>query len=363
MERLTGKDLRNLSHFLRELYQLRTPEEFTSHLVQALPTITEGEFTSCTEFAPAGNGGRIKADHRPFCDNLAYYTGVLLRHLDQHPINVHMANTNDGSAHTFSDFVTQREFRKTDLYHHFYKPLDIPYLIGTAIAIDSTHVIAIARHRNGREFGERSRTSLNVIRSHVVQAFRNALALTQMQEQLAVLRLGLDNAREALVSVTSDGGIRFATPLAESYLAHYGLCPRDSSAWLASPLRDWVAHHNAQLDSAHDVPSPMQPLVVQGAGGLLHIRLVRHGTHCLLLLKQIRQHRSEASLAHLGLSPRETEILGWVVNGNTSPEIGVILGISPRTVHKHLERIYARLGVENRHAAISLALSAGQPDQ
>jgi DNA-binding CsgD family transcriptional regulator len=363
MERLTGKDLRNLSHFFRELYQLRTHGEFTTHLVHALPAITEGDFTSCMEFAPAGNAGHIKSDHGPFNHNLSHYTNILVRHLDQHPINVHMARTNDGSAHTFSDFVTQREFRKTDLYHDFYKPLDIPYLIGMAIAIDSAHVIAIARHRNGREFGERSRTSLNVIRPHVVQAFRNALALSQMQDQLALLSLGLESAREALVSVTSDGRIRFATPLAETYLAHYGLRPRRSSIWLASPLRDWVAHHNTQLDSAHDVPPPMQPLVVKGERGLLRIRLVRHGTHCLLLLKETRQHRSEASLAHLRLSPRETEILGWVVNGKTSPEIGLILGISPRTVHKHLEHIYSRLGVENRHAAISLALSDSQPDQ
>lgn len=358
MERLTGKDLRYLSHFLRELYQLRTHEEFTSHLVQALPTITEGEFTSCMEFAPAGNTGRIKADHRPFCDNLSYYTDVLVRHLDQHPINAHMAKTNDGSAHTFSDFVTQREFRKTDLYQHFYKPLDIPYLIGTAIAISPAHVIAIARHRKGREFGERSRASLNAIRPHVVQAFRNALALTQMRDQLDVLKLGLESAREALVSVTSDGRIRFATPLAETYLAHYGLRSRRSSGWLASPLHDWLAHHNTQLDSAHDVPPPMQPLVVKGEGELLHIRLVQHGTHCLLLLNETRQHRSEASLAHLGLSPRETEILEWVVNGKTSPEIGLILGISPRTVHKHLERIYKKLGVENRHSAMRVVMEA-----
>jgi DNA-binding CsgD family transcriptional regulator len=57
------------------------------------------------------------------------------------------------------------------------------------------------------------------------------------------------------------------------------------------------------------------------------------------------------------LSAREAEILGWVVEGKTNPEIGVILGISRRTVHKHLEHIYSRLGVENRHAAMSLALN------
>jgi DNA-binding CsgD family transcriptional regulator len=42
----------------------------------------------------------------------------------------------------------------------------------------------------------------------------------------------------------------------------------------------------------------------------------------------------------------------WLAAGKTDRDIGAILGISPRTVHKHLQRIYARLGVETRTAAV-----------
>ena len=62
-------------------------------------------------------------------------------------------------------------------------------------------------------------------------------------------------------------------------------------------------------------------------------------------------------LARLGLSRRET-ILGWIVLGKTNPEIASILSISVRTIHKHVEHIYLKLEVENRHAAISLAFEA-----
>jgi DNA-binding CsgD family transcriptional regulator len=65
---------------------------------------------------------------------------------------------------------------------------------------------------------------------------------------------------------------------------------------------------------------------------------------------------SLSTLIHLGLTRRETEILGWVVQGKTNSEIGTILDISHRTVQKHLERIYLKLGVENRHAAMRMAL-------
>ena len=64
-----------------------------------------------------------------------------------------------------------------------------------------------------------------------------------------------------------------------------------------------------------------------------------------------------ADLTRLGLSPRESEVLLWVMRGKTNEEIAAELKISPRTVKKHLERIYRKLGVGNRVAA---AFTAGQ---
>ena len=63
-------------------------------------------------------------------------------------------------------------------------------------------------------------------------------------------------------------------------------------------------------------------------------------------------------LSVLGLTEREAEVLGWVAEGKTNPEIGFILSISPRTVQKHLEHIFAKLGVETRTAAAVCALRA-----
>ena len=52
------------------------------------------------------------------------------------------------------------------------------------------------------------------------------------------------------------------------------------------------------------------------------------------------------------ITPRELEVLHWLAGGKTDRDIGEILGISPRTVHKHLQRIYEKLGVECRTAAV-----------
>lgn len=62
-----------------------------------------------------------------------------------------------------------------------------------------------------------------------------------------------------------------------------------------------------------------------------------------------------ASFEPQSLTRRETEVLQWVAEGKTNAEIGTILGMSPRTVQKHLEHIFEKLGVQSRTAAAAWA--------
>jgi DNA-binding NarL/FixJ family response regulator len=65
----------------------------------------------------------------------------------------------------------------------------------------------------------------------------------------------------------------------------------------------------------------------------------------------------EALMRGLDLTAREAEVLYWVTKGKTNRDIGDILGTSPRTVHKHLEHVFQKLGVETRTAAASMAMA------
>ncbi|MBI3801746.1 MAG: helix-turn-helix transcriptional regulator [Deltaproteobacteria bacterium] len=80
------------------------------------------------------------------------------------------------------------------------------------------------------------------------------------------------------------------------------------------------------------------------------------GEHYLLLLEERPPPLSVGVLAPLGLTSRETEVLFWVMQGKTNLEIATILEARSRTVQKHLERIYRKLGVETRTAAARQAL-------
>ncbi len=69
--------------------------------------------------------------------------------------------------------------------------------------------------------------------------------------------------------------------------------------------------------------------------------------------KAMPPHINQARrLAVLSLTPREREVMDWLAAGKTNRAIAAILGAKPRTVEKHLERIYEKLGVETRTAAV-----------
>lgn len=88
--------------------------------------------------------------------------------------------------------------------------------------------------------------------------------------------------------------------------------------------------------------------------------MVPEKDHILLFLEESSTEVFLEPLAHFGLSRRETETLSWIARGKSNPEIATILSLSVRTVHKHVEHIYLKLGVENRHAAMRIALETMQ---
>jgi DNA-binding CsgD family transcriptional regulator len=98
-----------------------------------------------------------------------------------------------------------------------------------------------------------------------------------------------------------------------------------------------------------------------GGGSMCFHGLPRHDGEIILLQSaHARAARGEAMLSSL-LTKRQQEIMNWIAEGKTSAEVAIILEISPRTVEKHLEAVFQRLGVENRIAAVRryLDLKAG----
>ena len=185
-----------------------------------------------------------------------------------------------------------------------------------------------------------------------------------VEELLARVRVHMRNSRVAhgpnaaldatgrfLLATDAEGRVKWCTPKARTLLT--GLWPADSVAAPALPeamVRQLLA---LRRDGGSN-----QCLLQVGAQQLECEMLSPIGPDELLFRLSESRSGAEQELLQkkLGVTVREGEVLLWLSRGKSNREIGEILGISPRTVNKHLEQIFVKLGVENRASAAARAV-------
>jgi DNA-binding NarL/FixJ family response regulator len=99
-----------------------------------------------------------------------------------------------------------------------------------------------------------------------------------------------------------------------------------------------------------------KPVKVDDLLGAIRVRLARRQQAIAAAVTGTRKPAQPSDLAGLGLTERQNEVLFWLIEGKGNADIATILGMAQATVKKHLEHIFAKLGVENRTAAIMTAL-------
>jgi len=157
-----------------------------------------------------------------------------------------------------------------------------------------------------------------------------------------------------------DGRLIWQTPLArELLMRYYGT----SAPQTPEPVVNWLRRHLADAQKQIEPPR----LAIELGPRRLTFRLHQQtgdgdsgggGGDWLIVMREISDDAVvEAMSLSFKLTAREAEVLYWVVKGKINRDIGDILGASPATVKKHLERVYAKLGVETRTAAAGMAMN------
>jgi DNA-binding response OmpR family regulator len=190
-----------------------------------------------------------------------------------------------------------------------------------------------------------------------------------VEEMLARIRVHLANARltqsaraaldvsgRYLLAVNGVGKIMWATPQAQKLLSDALSADSDDDVVLPDPIPQW-------LDQARKGKPGSKAAIMTALPGNEQLRLQYMGTlgtneFLLRLAKDSGAETPTEFSSELGLTTREGEVLSWLSKGKTNRDIAQILGLSPRTVDKHLEQIYSKLGVENRTAAAAIAVNA-----
>jgi len=161
-------------------------------------------------------------------------------------------------------------------------------------------------------------------------------------------RVALDAAGRHLLAVRANGAIHWSTPQA-TRLVNAATGRDDGLEIVVAHISGWLKER-ATVDAARDAP-----LTITEAGrpALQLSFLGAMGPDEYLFRLTAANEKSDDHLlkSHFALTTRESEVLLWIAKGKSNRDIGDILGLSARTVNKHLEQIYVKLGVENRASA------------
>lgn len=162
-------------------------------------------------------------------------------------------------------------------------------------------------------------------------------------------RVALDATGRHLLAAGPDGAPRWMTPQAGRLIGEAAGGAPDMSL-IGDRISAWLGEANIG-----ETPGGQTTLPVTRNGETLFqlVFLEKTGADEFLFRVTAANPVSddETLRKHFPLTVRESEVLLWIAKGKTNRDIGEILGLSTRTVNKHLETIYVKLGVENRASA------------
>jgi DNA-binding CsgD family transcriptional regulator len=269
----------------------------------------------------------------------------------EHPNFHRIISTPEQATFRMSDAIPLTKFHKTTLYNEFYRVFDGEAQLSTAFRLEPNSLVTCSLHRPGLDFDDHEHEVLKLVTPHLKAAFKNAQFVDQIDSERRYLNRAV---ARGVIALDEMGAVVFSSQLAEQWLKKYF-----GEIWagpLPPALREYVEIQHV-VSNGSEYFRPVEPLIVRNGTEELKITVTFDTLRreVLIFLKERRPY-TVADFERSGVTRREAEILYWIGRGKTDPEIARLLSISPRTVQKHLEHIFAKLGVETRTAAVMRSL-------
>ena len=329
--------VRTFSEALLQLHRYGTRDDFACRIFACLKTCFVGDFFSCN----------VRTENQDDRIELYPASGVDLDVL--------------------SGWITQRPNLR-GLYKHssyprilrFWAPFhrgctelhdELLVLLGQRhklkmVVFDEHCQINVVVSRFAQSFSGEEWQMLELLRPHIGQAYKSGNQSSFLSEAIGAANVGF-------IVTDRRGKICHATVKARRLLTQY--FDPTSDLTLPDRIRSWL-HQRANVAGI----SAVQDLTIDLGHMSLTVQIVSNADapQCRLLLRETVQTLDLKPLQKLGLTGREAEVLFWASQGKSNGEIAIILASNVRTIGKHLQRIFAKLMVENRTAATRAALAA-----
>jgi DNA-binding CsgD family transcriptional regulator len=342
----TLTDTELLLELVGEAYGFEDLGQFRSGVLEILNRMVPSDWASYNEVATEpGETFVVAIPEIP-----EYLISIFSKLAHENPLLVRIRRTGDGRPYRFSDVIDQQAFHGLALYQEVYRPLEVESQIAFTLPARLPLVLGIALSRGREDFSDREVQLLSLARPHLMQAYRNAELWGARAAMLAALEEGLDTLGRHVVVLDSHGRVEFATDGARRLLGDTDAMRRG----LPGKVGTWISERRGPR-------APAEPLVLQAAGGSVLVHLLpshRSDRHEVLLLEDGTGELSVAALRGLGLTARQADTLRRVAIGHSPSQAAAEMGIAPRTVDKHLQHVYAKLGASSLSQATATAWAA-----
>jgi DNA-binding CsgD family transcriptional regulator len=402
MHRLTHRDLSRALRFLSACNAGGGLHTFAVSVTAALPALIPADVAVFGMINPSAR--ILQAVENPRMTSAADLdTFVRVTQDTPSPPLDHFARTSDPEARRISDFVTRRQFHALPVYTDFYRPLRLEFMLGVFINNSSTAFDGVTLNRARRDFTERDRSILTLLRPHIVHAYHTALAVDRLRTDLILALRAFETPGFGMIVTSEDRRMRLLSPSAAALLARY-FGRRRNADELPDSLDRWVRQCTETARDSSRLPPLQAPFAVERNGACLVVRLVNIARDTLLLLEEpatrgdwlrleplgltagdarmvleclredvlaggapispdivrrvisrLRNIHSLAPAAHR-LTPHEVRLLGLLVEGHRYKTAAAVLGSSVHTVAFHLKHIYDKLQVHSKSEAVAKAL-------
>jgi DNA-binding CsgD family transcriptional regulator len=335
---------------LLELHEARCLGALKRIIPEGLARVIACDRVSFNEMDATPGRSRIVPD--PLPPWWSRFGHIYQIHLFDHPL---MDEPAPGRLHEVVDLDSPRyaaRWRRSALCHDYFVPLGIRHQLTVRTSRCGSVSTGIGLNRGRRSFSAQERRVFALLAPHLALAWRNASALSARQcDRPGKANPGDENG--VLVAVDPERGtMRAVSPRALALLECYFGTDSGGRGKLPDEVWRWLREQQRML-AENDTFVPPAPLAVARNNGRLRIQLVQqHPEECLLTVEFESVSLAPRVPSEATLTPREAEILGWLREGKRNGEIGTILGISGRTVGKHVEHVLEKLGVETRTAAV-----------
>ena len=281
---LADTDVDAADGFSRALTEARTPAGLRRWSLVGLARLVPADVMTWDRVELAT--GAVRHEVVPAEAELPGAFAAVVRDAADHPLlAAHAARRR--AAMRLSDAVEPRRLSHTELFGDLLHPSGFEYGIAIGVRTERREVVVVGLGRAEREFSERDRDVLDLVRPDL----ERALGATEARARLAVALAADPPLGTAVVLLDRYGEIALSSADADRWLAEHFGAPAHPG-WLPAPVAEWLA-----------LP-PRPPLVAQRDGRRLTISLVPGDPHALLLEEEVASVRAGA-LVRLGLTPRE----------------------------------------------------------